>query len=120
MKRALQYLQLEDQQGRFSLTTLALLAGIGFLFFGIVSVFIAAAALYALKKLLNQSQILTAMEGAQEAALTQMQHEHEIAKTQETPLSGRIAALERKVHDLATPERLDALSRMGGGKKASG
>jgi hypothetical protein len=118
MKRALRWLRLDDDHGTLSLSNVALAVGIGFLFVGRTAPFVAGVCLCGISMLIGHWQTHLAMEGAQEAALTQMEHEHEIAKAQETPLTGRIAALERKVHELASPERLDALSRMGGGRKA--
>lgn len=116
MKRALRWLRLEDDRGVLSLSNVALFVGVGFLFQGRIAPFIAGACLCGISMLITHWQTHLAMEGAQEAALTKMQHDHEIDRAGETPLAAKVAALEKRVHDLATPERLDALSKWG--KKA--
>jgi hypothetical protein len=111
--KILQWCRIEDEHGRLSLTTLALLIGIACLFFAGWVPFITAVCLYACKKLIADGQTRLAMEGAQEAGMAQLEREHTESVA---VLQKRVDVLAAKVNEIELPRRDEALRRVTGSK----
>jgi hypothetical protein len=112
--KILQWCRLEDEHGRLSLTTLALLIGAALLPFGRPAiVFVAAIFLYVCKKFIAHWQTALAMEGAQEAGMAQLERQHTETVA---VLQKRVDVLAAKVNEIELPRRDEALRRVTGSK----
>ena len=122
-RRFLRWARIEDEEGSLSLTTIGFAAGVYCLVtgkpvqLGDLSVFAVALGAYKLKGVLRHRETMAEVEGAQELEQQKLQAEHEQTTMEKTTdaedLGRKVAELDKRVRDLATPERLDKLAGLG-------
>jgi hypothetical protein len=122
-RRFMRWARIEDEEGQLSLTGIAFGAGVYCLVTGKpvqladLTAFAVALGAHQLKGILRHRRAMAEAEGAQEYSKKQLEIAHEqttLEKTSDAEELGRkVAELDRRVRELATPERMDKLSQMG-------
>jgi uncharacterized protein HemX len=122
-RRFMRWARIEDEEGQLSLTGIAFGAGVYCLVTGKpvqladLTAFAVALGAHQLKGILRHRRAMAQTEASAEQAQQQIQIAHEqttLEKTTDAEELGRkVAELDRRVRELATPERMDKLAGLG-------